>query len=411
MHPLTATRRSSRRTSSCGGRTGGTSTTPSRPRTPPGRWPTPTSPPAAARSCSCSTCSRTRPATGLHVGHPLGYIGTDVFARFKRMTGHNVLHAMGFDAFGLPAEQYAVQTGTHPRDHAPRRTSPTIRRQLRRLGLGHDPRRSVATTDAEFYRWTQWIFLQIFNAWYDADADRARPIAELVAEFEAGTATDAGRPRLGASCPPASAPTSSTTTGWPTSARRRSTGAPGWAPCWPTRRSPPTAAASAATSRCSSAAAAVDDAHHRLRRPAARRPRAARLAGGDQGDAAQLDRPQRRRRRSTSRSTAHDGADDRRCSPPGPTRCSARRTWCWRPSTRWSTRWSPTTGPTASTRAGPAAHATPREAVAAYRRGRRARPTSSARREQGEDRRVHRRVRHQPGQRRADPGLRSPTTC
>ena len=72
---------------------------------------------ATARSCSCSTCSRTRRASGLHVGHPLGYIGTDVFGRYKRMTGHNVLHAMGFDAFGLPAEQYAVQTGTHPRDH------------------------------------------------------------------------------------------------------------------------------------------------------------------------------------------------------------------------------------------------------------------------------------------------------
>ncbi|MEU8113367.1 leucine--tRNA ligase [Micromonospora sp. NPDC048947] len=122
---------------------------------------------------------------GLHVGHPLGYIGTDCYARYQRMAGRNVLHAMGFDAFGLPAEQYAVQTGTHPRTT----TVANIERykaQLRRLGLAHDERRSVATIDTDFYRWTQWIFLQIFNSWYDSDAGRARPIAELIAEFEGG---------------------------------------------------------------------------------------------------------------------------------------------------------------------------------------------------------------------------------
>src|SRR5690606_30708394 len=123
---------------------------------------------------------------GLHVGHPLGYIGTDVYARYKRMTGHNVMHAMGYDAFGLPAEQYAVQTGQHPRVTTEANIA-NMRRQLRRLGLAHDPRRSVATTDLEFYRWTQWIFLQIYNAWYDAEADRARPVAELIAELDAGT--------------------------------------------------------------------------------------------------------------------------------------------------------------------------------------------------------------------------------
>jgi leucyl-tRNA synthetase len=122
---------------------------------------------------------------GLHVGHPLGYIGTDVYARFKRMTGHNVLHAMGYDAFGLPAEQYALQTGQHPRETTEQNIA-TMRRQLRTLGLGHDPRRGVATTDVAYYRWTQWIFLQMYNAWYDDEADRARPIDELVAEFEAG---------------------------------------------------------------------------------------------------------------------------------------------------------------------------------------------------------------------------------
>ncbi len=122
---------------------------------------------------------------GLHVGHPLGYIATDVYARYYRMTGRNVLHALGFDAFGLPAEQYAVQTGTHPRT----RTEANVvnfRRQLGRLGLGHDSRRSFSTTDVEFYKWTQWIFLQIYNAWFDTAAAKARPIAELIAEFDSG---------------------------------------------------------------------------------------------------------------------------------------------------------------------------------------------------------------------------------
>ncbi|WP_431919298.1 leucine--tRNA ligase [Micromonospora wenchangensis] len=122
---------------------------------------------------------------GLHVGHPLGYIGTDCFARFQRMAGRNVLHAMGFDAFGLPAEQYAVQTGTHPRTTTVANIE-RYRAQLRRLGLAHDERRSVATIDTDFYRWTQWIFLQVYNSWYDPQARRARPVAELTAEFAAG---------------------------------------------------------------------------------------------------------------------------------------------------------------------------------------------------------------------------------
>jgi leucyl-tRNA synthetase len=123
---------------------------------------------------------------GLHVGHPLGYIGTDVYARYKRMLGFNVLHTMGYDAFGLPAEQYAVQTGQHPRVTTEANIA-NMRRQLRRLGLGHDARRSIATTDVDYYRWTQWIFLQIYNAWYDTEADRARPIDDLIAELDAGT--------------------------------------------------------------------------------------------------------------------------------------------------------------------------------------------------------------------------------
>ncbi|TXI39983.1 MAG: leucine--tRNA ligase, partial [Mycobacterium sp.] len=129
---------------------------------------------------------------GLHVGHPLGYIATDVYARYFRMTGRNVLHALGFDAFGLPAEQYAIQTGTHPRI----RTEANIvnfRRQLGRLGLGHDSRRSFSTTDPEYYKWTQWIFLQIYNAWFDPEQNRARPIDELIAEFDSGTRKLDGR--------------------------------------------------------------------------------------------------------------------------------------------------------------------------------------------------------------------------
>ena len=116
---------------------------------------------------------------GLHVGHPLGYIGTDAYARFLRMTGHNVLHPFGYDAFGLPAEQYAIDTGQHPAVTT-RHNIDNMRRQLRRLGLGHDTRREIATSDPAFYRWTQWIFLRIFNSWFDEDANRARPIADLV---------------------------------------------------------------------------------------------------------------------------------------------------------------------------------------------------------------------------------------
>ncbi|MEO5679500.1 MAG: class I tRNA ligase family protein, partial [Acidimicrobiales bacterium] len=118
--------------------------------------------------------------SGLHVGHPLGYIGTDVYGRFLRMTGRNVIHTIGYDAFGLPAEQYAVETGQHPRVTTEANIA-NMRRQLRRLGLAHDHRRAVATTDVAFVRWTQWIFLQIYGSWFDAEQQRARPIAELEA--------------------------------------------------------------------------------------------------------------------------------------------------------------------------------------------------------------------------------------
>ena len=133
---------------------------------------------------------------GLHVGHPLGYIATDVLARFLRMTGHTVLHTTGYDAFGLPAEQYAISTDQHPAVSTSRNID-TMRWQLRRLGLGYDTRREFSTTDPRFYRWTQWIFLQIFNSWFDEGQGRARPITELIAEFEAGTRTPAGEANPG----------------------------------------------------------------------------------------------------------------------------------------------------------------------------------------------------------------------
>ncbi|MCD2262611.1 leucine--tRNA ligase [Dietzia aurantiaca] len=137
---------------------------------------------------------------GLHVGHPLGYIATDVFARYNRMLGTNVLHTLGYDAFGLPAEQYAVQTGQHPRVTTEANIA-NMERQLGRLGLGHDRRRVFATTDTDFYRWTQWIFLQIHGSWYDPEAParttdggehatrtgRARPIAALREQFVSGS--------------------------------------------------------------------------------------------------------------------------------------------------------------------------------------------------------------------------------
>ena len=132
--------------------------------------------------------------SGLHVGHPLGYIATDVYVRFKRMAGFNVLYTMGFDAFGLPAEEHARQTGQHPRINTEANID-NMRRQLDRLGLGHDKRRGIATTDVDYYRWTQWIFLQIFNSWFDPEARRARPIAELIDEFSSGRrAVPDGRP-------------------------------------------------------------------------------------------------------------------------------------------------------------------------------------------------------------------------
>ena len=119
---------------------------------------------------------------GLHVGHPLGYIASDIFARYKRQRGFNVLHPMGYDAYGLPAEQYAIQTGQHP-EITTRKNIERYREQLDKIGFSFDWSREIRTCDPEYYKWTQWAFMQMFNSWYDRDAAKARPIAELEKHF------------------------------------------------------------------------------------------------------------------------------------------------------------------------------------------------------------------------------------
>src|SRR5687767_13866746 len=115
---------------------------------------------------------------GLHVGHPEGYTATDIVCRFARMNGRTVLHPMGFDAFGLPAEEHAIRTGQHPRVSTEQNIA-TFTRQLKMLGFSYDWDRNLATTDVEYFRWTQWIFLVLFDTWYDAQQQKGRPISEL----------------------------------------------------------------------------------------------------------------------------------------------------------------------------------------------------------------------------------------
>ncbi len=116
--------------------------------------------------------------SGLHVGHPEGYTATDIMSRYKRMKGFNVLHPMGWDSFGLPAEQYAIQTGTHPRITT-QKNCDTFRRQIKSLGLGYDWDREISTSDAAYFKWTQWIFIRLYNTWFDEVAQKGRPISEL----------------------------------------------------------------------------------------------------------------------------------------------------------------------------------------------------------------------------------------
>jgi leucyl-tRNA synthetase len=133
---------------------------------------------------------------GLHVGHPLGYIASDIYARYKRLKGFNVLHPMGFDAFGLPAEQYALETGRHPAVTTQLNIA-RYKEQLNKIGLSYDWSREVNTADPSYYKWTQWIFLQLFHSWYDKNLQKTRPIAELIAIFEKdGSAATVGGKNL-----------------------------------------------------------------------------------------------------------------------------------------------------------------------------------------------------------------------
>lgn len=120
---------------------------------------------------------------GLHVGHPLGYIASDIYARYKRLQGFNVLHPMGYDAYGLPAEQYAIRTGQHP-EITTRQNIARYREQLDKIGFSFDWSREIKTCDPEFYRWTQWAFLRMFGSWYNRRTAKAEPVEKLIEHLE-----------------------------------------------------------------------------------------------------------------------------------------------------------------------------------------------------------------------------------
>ncbi len=166
---------------------------------------------------------------GLHVGHPEGYTATDIVCRYRRMRGFNVLHPMGWDAFGLPAEQYAIKTGTHPRITTEKNIA-NFRRQFKMLGFSYDWDREVDTTDPDYFRWTQWIFLQLFDTWYDPTSSGPTPRARRVS-------ARAGRSPSCRSHPETERPRrlprrqrlayhAEVPVNW----------CPRWARCWPTRR-------------------------------------------------------------------------------------------------------------------------------------------------------------------------------
>ena len=340
---------------------------------------------------------------GLHVGHPLGYIATDVFARHQRMTGHNVLHTLGFDAFGLPAEQYAVQTGTHPRvihrgEHG--------EHEAPAAPAGPGPRQAPLVRD------DRPGVLQLDPVDLPADLQllvRRRTPTGRAPDRRAGRAVRGRGARRrptaapGARWTPSSAPTCWARTAWRTPPTRRSTGAPGWAPCWPTRRSPPTAAPSAATSRCSSASCASGTCASpptptgcwtTWTRWTGPRPSSCSSATGS-GAA--------RARASTSRSATRGAIT---VFTTRPDTLFGATYMVLAPSTSWSRRSCPRAWPE-GTHDG--VDRRPRDPGRRRRRvpqaGRRQVGRRAAGRGQGQDRRLHRRVRDQPGQRRAGAGV------
>ena len=207
--------------------------------------------------------------SGLHVGHPEGYTATDIVARYKRLRGFNVLHPMGWDAFGLPAEQYAIRTGQHP-EITTRANIAHFKKQLKRIGFSYDWEREISTADPDFYRWTQWIFLQIYNSWFNPETDRAEPISTY-----RGRRSRQRPPRLCRGSAGKLVPRTRHRSGQRRSHRRQER--------------------SGRVSGREATDAAMDVAHHRFRRTLDRRIGAARLAGGNQAPAAQLDRAKRRR--------------------------------------------------------------------------------------------------------------------
>ena len=219
---------------------------------------------------------------GLHVGHPEGYTATDIVCRYHRMQGTSVMHPMGWDAFGLPAEQHAKKTGTHPRTTTEKNIA-NFRRQLKMLGFSYDWDRELATTDVDYFRWTQFIFLVLFDTWFDESQQRGRPIAELpipeevAAEGEAAVERYRDEHRLAYQleapvnwCPALGTVLANEEVQRRRERARRASGGP-------------------------HPAAAVDAADHRLCRPAGKGPRRARLVRRHQALAAELDRPQHRR--------------------------------------------------------------------------------------------------------------------
>lgn len=181
---------------------------------------------------------------GLHVGHPLGYIASDIYSRYKRLCGFNVLHPMGYDAFGLPAEQYAIQTGQHPAVTTERNIA-RYREQLDKIGFSFDWHREVRTCDPSYYKWTQWAFLEMFKHYYDRSTDKAEPIENSSPVSRRRAPKDStpparrrcvSRPTNGNPKPKRNANRSSRTTAWRSAPTRWSIGVRSWARYWPTTR-------------------------------------------------------------------------------------------------------------------------------------------------------------------------------